>query len=152
MGTVTGTNMGVMRKIPRWKETAVALYRCRSLHVCRYTKPCHPFFTYSLGFSRSPPRIARPSPNFSFVFLHPFPPQTFPFISVLLSRRHSTALTFTSSLIRNRLSSQRTFLHELLQVTMDNWKVAVLGDGGVGKTALAVQVRTLCCIPLGTEG
>jgi len=24
---------------------------------------------------------------------------------------------------------------------MDNWRVAVLGDGGVGKTALAVQVR-----------
>lgn len=23
---------------------------------------------------------------------------------------------------------------------MDKWKVAVLGDGGVGKTALAVQV------------
>ena len=23
---------------------------------------------------------------------------------------------------------------------MDNWRVAVLGDGGVGKTALAVQV------------
>jgi CO dehydrogenase nickel-insertion accessory protein CooC1 len=23
---------------------------------------------------------------------------------------------------------------------MDSWKVAVLGDGGVGKTALAVQV------------
>ena len=26
---------------------------------------------------------------------------------------------------------------------MDNWRVAVLGDGGVGKTALAVQVSTL---------
>jgi tRNA A37 N6-isopentenylltransferase MiaA len=25
---------------------------------------------------------------------------------------------------------------------MDNWRVAVLGDGGVGKTALAVQVST----------
>jgi GTPase SAR1 family protein len=25
---------------------------------------------------------------------------------------------------------------------MDNWRVAVLGDGGVGKTALAVQVRS----------
>lgn len=24
---------------------------------------------------------------------------------------------------------------------MDSWRVAVLGDGGVGKTALAVQVR-----------
>lgn len=26
---------------------------------------------------------------------------------------------------------------------MDNWRVAVLGDGGVGKTALAVQVSAL---------
>lgn len=26
---------------------------------------------------------------------------------------------------------------------MDNWRVAVLGDGGVGKTALAVQVSLL---------
>jgi GTPase SAR1 family protein len=26
---------------------------------------------------------------------------------------------------------------------MDNWRIAVLGDGGVGKTALAVQVSTL---------
>ena len=25
---------------------------------------------------------------------------------------------------------------------MDSWRVAVLGDGGVGKTALAVQVGT----------
>jgi len=25
---------------------------------------------------------------------------------------------------------------------MDNWRVAVLGDGGVGKTALAVQVSS----------
>ena len=24
---------------------------------------------------------------------------------------------------------------------MDRWKIAVMGDGGVGKTALAVQVR-----------
>ena len=24
---------------------------------------------------------------------------------------------------------------------MDNWRVALLGDGNVGKTALAVQVR-----------
>ena len=26
---------------------------------------------------------------------------------------------------------------------MDSWRVAVLGDGGVGKTALAVQVRVV---------
>ena len=30
-----------------------------------------------------------------------------------------------------------------LPADMDSWRVAVLGDGGVGKTALAVQVRTL---------
>lgn len=24
---------------------------------------------------------------------------------------------------------------------MDSWRIALLGDGGVGKTALAVQVR-----------
>jgi GTPase SAR1 family protein len=37
---------------------------------------------------------------------------------------------------------------------MDNWRVAVLGDGGVGKTALAVQVclsslqaQFMCLIP-----
>ncbi|TFY82072.1 hypothetical protein EWM64_g1948 [Hericium alpestre] len=29
---------------------------------------------------------------------------------------------------------------------MDSWRVAVLGDGGVGKTALAVQERALCVI------
>lgn len=31
---------------------------------------------------------------------------------------------------------------------MDSWRVAVLGDGGVGKTALAVQVSTFPRIPL----
>lgn len=31
---------------------------------------------------------------------------------------------------------------------MDNWRVAVLGDGGVGKTALAVQVSILNIVPL----
>lgn len=31
---------------------------------------------------------------------------------------------------------------------MDNWRVAVLGDGGVGKTALAVQVSILNILPL----
>lgn len=30
---------------------------------------------------------------------------------------------------------------------MDNWRVAVLGDGGVGKTALAVQVCLLSILP-----
>ena len=30
---------------------------------------------------------------------------------------------------------------------MDNWRVAVLGDGGVGKTALAVQVSGLSFFP-----
>ena len=32
---------------------------------------------------------------------------------------------------------------------MDSWRVAVLGDGGVGKTALAVQVSLLCKYPEG---
>ena len=32
--------------------------------------------------------------------------------------------------------------HSLPQHEMDSWRVAVLGDGGVGKTALAVQVRS----------
>ncbi|KAJ3711083.1 small GTPase superfamily [Lentinula guzmanii] len=27
---------------------------------------------------------------------------------------------------------------------MDNWKIAILGDGGVGKTALAVQTNLFC--------
>lgn len=31
---------------------------------------------------------------------------------------------------------------------MDSWRVAVLGDGGVGKTALAVQVCTASPVPL----
>lgn len=30
-----------------------------------------------------------------------------------------------------------------IDTEMDNWRVAVLGDGGVGKTALAVQVSSL---------
>ena len=30
----------------------------------------------------------------------------------------------------------------LLVQVMDTWKIAVMGDGGVGKTALAVQVRS----------
>lgn len=33
---------------------------------------------------------------------------------------------------------------------MDNWRVAVLGDGGVGKTALAVQVSTGVSLSLHT--
>jgi hypothetical protein len=32
-------------------------------------------------------------------------------------------------------------------IEMDNWRVAVLGDGGVGKTALAVQVCWLSRLP-----
>jgi hypothetical protein len=31
---------------------------------------------------------------------------------------------------------------------MDNWQVAVLGDRGVAKTALAVQVSILATVPL----
>jgi GTPase SAR1 family protein len=30
--------------------------------------------------------------------------------------------------------------HFLILVRMDSWRIAVLGDGGVGKTALVVQV------------
>jgi GTPase SAR1 family protein len=32
------------------------------------------------------------------------------------------------------------FITTLNLAQMDNWRVAMLGDGGVGKTALAVQV------------
>lgn len=32
---------------------------------------------------------------------------------------------------------------------MDSWRVAVLGDGGVGKTALAVQVSALTFLSIG---
>ena len=41
-----------------------------------------------------------------------------------------------------------------LPADMDSWRVAVLGDGGVGKTALAVQVRRLsaCARAKLTEG
>ena len=38
------------------------------------------------------------------------------------------------------LSSDWVLLSDLVPLDMDNWRVAVLGDGGVGKTALAVQV------------
>jgi hypothetical protein len=41
------------------------------------------------------------------------------------------------------LSSVRSSLRPIVLSEMDNWRVAVLGDGGVGKTALAVQVSTL---------
>jgi predicted ATPase len=35
---------------------------------------------------------------------------------------------------------------------MDNWRVAVLGDGGVGKTALAVQVSPPNLLSVHPEG
>ena len=34
----------------------------------------------------------------------------------------------------------RTCSYTVCIAEMDSWRVAVLGDGGVGKTALAVQV------------
>ena len=45
--------------------------------------------------------------------------------------------------LRGQLSFCRprhTLAHHTPGVEMDSWRVAVLGDGGVGKTALAVQV------------
>jgi hypothetical protein len=56
---------------------------------------------------------------------------------------------FLSEVLCYRLTSLQQPAHPRA-TEMDHWRVAVLGDGGVGKTALAVQV-SLHIIPSSTH-
>lgn len=58
--------------------------------------------------------------------------------SLFLSSFAPFLLLFSQGLF---LTSSDPCLNSSLESRMDSWRVAVLGDGGVGKTALAVQVR-----------
>jgi len=59
---------------------------------------------------------------------------SFSFFSAILLTSHPFCVSFSPQFFRDPLSPCN-------DVEMDNWRVAVLGDGDVGKTALAVQVR-----------
>ena len=65
---------------------------------------------------------------------------------VCIGAHSSTRYFFTSSLDHTRGILLRFLLFHSCSLSiilaMDSWRVAVLGDGGVGKTALAVQVSS----------
>lgn len=89
--------------------------------------PPFPPFSFQNSFSRSS------SPLFPFLSLHSFSPLRF-------------LCTFSPSIVI-KVRSIPSQAPSTLPIPpffpdMDCWRVAVLGDGGVGKTALAVQVRT----------
>jgi hypothetical protein len=89
-------------------------------------------------------------------FLSPFfsPLASFPFHR-LRSASQSQSINLThrrpDSCHPTQYFSNPTHLFSLAKIlscrrAMDSWRVAVLGDGGVGKTALAVQVGRFPCV------
>lgn len=64
----------------------------------------------------------------------------------LLFLPHNAFSVFTSFFLLFPFLSSSSFITPRPMPRLDSWKIAVLGDGGVGKTALSVQVRS-CSFP-----
>ena len=98
--------------------------------------------TYFLSPPTRPPPLPLPPPLHRFALL-PSSPKPILFVSVFESTiDRCVAPPPPLSPLSPPPPVVLTVPPRQLQHNMDSWRVAVLGDGGVGKTALAVQVRS----------